>query len=932
MKTKQFILTALASVALAGMGTGAARGVTNEVSALLQKGLFEEEANHNLEAAIQAYQAVVTQTEKDRQFAATAIFRLGECYRKLGRTNEANVQYQRIVKEFSDQTELAKLSQSYVGSLPPTASTPLPEVRVQMQLQDIAGADPEAAELERIKAMIKDSPDLINGRPNDFSPLFRAAEANNLKVARFLIDNKADVNAEHDGTTPVIVAAERGHKEMVELLAGHGANLNVVERANDAAPLHFAAKNGSKAIAEVLLAHKADVNVKNRAGRTPLHLAAENGFLSFAELLLANGANVNAADDSGETPLFYAAKADNRAIMELLLAHKAEVDAKDRDGATPLIAAAEVSRLNAARFLIANGAEVNAKITGRPMSSFGQIGQSLDGWTALHCAVAAGQPEMVKLLLENKADPNLKARYYYSPRGTGGLGNRPPAFPAGMPGVRATPAVAIQNPCEEVTPLAMAVLSDQKQIAELLLDHRADINAQDKNSDTLLSLAVTLNLQELAEFLLAHGATVQSLNNDHLSPLSIAVKNGSADLVKLLLGHKPELEVTDKDDFTPLQRAVLNNDTNVAGLLLDAGAFVDARYNGKNYDGESPLAWAASGRRKEMAELLLAYHANPNFQNNYGDTPLYMAKSHMRDFTPGNPGEAEKWGEIAELLEKAGANENLQRLTRIGVSRGGSGLGDAIFFKGTNLYNHFTLFDLLSDFYGPPGWTPNGIIRNSGRVGRIGGGRGGGGTRIDKLPGNPFPDFSKIKIGRLGANGKTNLISVDLGTVPGSGDCSKNVSLQWGDIVEIPEADHNVNEVWLGLADPVQQMLKSCLGGHVAIVVKGRTNEATLAPYFFALNTIMVIPETVGQNPRWMSALANGVIPPKPEIVSFWLYDVVQAADVLLTSSDLSRVKVRRVDPTSRKTVEMIFNLEKDDPQNKLWLRDGDVIEVPEKM
>ena len=162
MKTKHFILTALVSLMIAG--AGAARGATNEVSALLQKGLFEEEANHNLEAAIQAYQAVVTQTEKDRQFAATAIFRLGECYRKLGRTNEANVQYQRIVKEFSDQTELAKLSQSYVGS--PVTGTTDPMAKLlalrSREAQDDQQAA-ETAELKRIQAMIKDSPDLING-------------------------------------------------------------------------------------------------------------------------------------------------------------------------------------------------------------------------------------------------------------------------------------------------------------------------------------------------------------------------------------------------------------------------------------------------------------------------------------------------------------------------------------------------------------------------------------------------------------------------------------------------------------------------------------------------------------------------------------------------------------------------------------------------
>ena len=96
---------------------GPARAGTNEVSALLQKGLFEEEANRNLDAAILAYQAVIDRTDKDRQFVATAIFRLGECYRKQGKTNEAGAQYQRVLREFADQKELAKLSRDYAGGV-----------------------------------------------------------------------------------------------------------------------------------------------------------------------------------------------------------------------------------------------------------------------------------------------------------------------------------------------------------------------------------------------------------------------------------------------------------------------------------------------------------------------------------------------------------------------------------------------------------------------------------------------------------------------------------------------------------------------------------------------------------------------------------------------------------------------------------------------
>jgi len=86
---------------------GAAGGLTEQ----LQRGLFEEEANRNLDAAIKAYESVVKQSDEERKVVATAVFRLGECYRKLGKTNEANAQYQRIVRDFSDQEALAALSQ-----------------------------------------------------------------------------------------------------------------------------------------------------------------------------------------------------------------------------------------------------------------------------------------------------------------------------------------------------------------------------------------------------------------------------------------------------------------------------------------------------------------------------------------------------------------------------------------------------------------------------------------------------------------------------------------------------------------------------------------------------------------------------------------------------------------------------------------------------
>ena len=162
---------------------------TNDLSSALQKGLFEEEANHNLEAAVTAYQAVATQFDKDRKLAATAIFRLGEVYRKQGKTNEAAAQYERILKEFSDQTTLADLSR-----------TLLPKGQVgdrKVEIADVSIRSAEDQEIQRIKAMIKDSPDLVNAnnaQDGGFAPLHTAARSGQLRVAEFLLDNGADVN------------------------------------------------------------------------------------------------------------------------------------------------------------------------------------------------------------------------------------------------------------------------------------------------------------------------------------------------------------------------------------------------------------------------------------------------------------------------------------------------------------------------------------------------------------------------------------------------------------------------------------------------------------------------------------------------------------------------------------------------------------------
>ncbi|MDB6109950.1 MAG: Ankyrin repeat-like protein [Pedosphaera sp.] len=848
MKTKRFILLVLA-ITTAGFASAA----TNDVSTLLQKGLFEEEANRNLDVAIQAYQSVITETDKNHKFAATAIFRLGECYRKQGKTNEATAQYQRILREFSDQTELANLSQSYAGNTAKSSSGFSDRLVKLQRAQDLSVEDQE---IKRIQALIKESPDLINANTDGLgTPLNKAVNNGQLAVVKFLLENKANIESKEQGSgkTPLLAAADRGKLELVELLLSCGAEVNAVCRPTQGyAPgdegvtaLHLAVKHGYKSVAEMLLSHGANPSAQNSVGKTPLYLAAESGYKSVAELLLSHGAEVNVKASDGTTPLHAAVQAANQSIIELLLAKNADVNTETTMYAmTPLHSAASANQVEIAKLLLAHGAAVNAALK--------------SGETPLFSAVGSGGIGMVRLLLAAKCDVNVRNK-------------------------------------SGDTALLTAIATARKEIAQLLLDSGADVNAKPPWLR---------------------------------SPLHLAVEANSVELVKLILAHKPDLELHNYNGVTPLMAAINLDRSKITELLLDAGANVNAVYTGSSSSGcpgFSALEAAVTAQSKPMVELLLARKPDINWQDSSGLTALDRANSDALASPPN--GRTQKAGEIAALLIKAGADENIHRLSVIGASRGEQTVN--VFSKDTNAYNHYTLFELVNQFYAvdSKGWG--------------------------------FPDLNKVTIERLTSPSRQKQkIKVALGDLLEAGDCFRDVQLEWGDVVEFTEADHKLSEKWGGLPKTAVATLQKCATRSVEISVRGQKTKHVLYPGMASVGAAL--------NYAWQFTPLTTATPATklPAISSCRLKQVVFAAQVILSSSDLSRVKVIRTDAVSKKVSEMVFDLTQTDgniqvtplqslpgggfapgmpggrpgtikaaydPNTDLWLRDGDVIEIPEK-
>ncbi len=231
-----------------------------------------------------------------------------------------------------------------------------------------------------------------------------------------------------------------------------------------------------------------------------------------------------------------------------------------------------------------------------------------------------------------------------------------------------------------------------------------------------------------------------------------------------------------------------------------------------------------------------------------------------------------------------------------------------VFKRGTNDFsNQFTLLELIATHYFFLSAEPRGELREYGPAGA---------APEWQTPAREFPDLSRLRIRRPGATAGTWLDqTVNLAQAMETGDCSKDVVLQWGDIVEIPVADHVLNEAWKGFARPTLESLQKCLSRQVDIVVKSKATRVPLAPTIF-----------------FDSPEGGRLVNPKFTLSTpFWIKPVLLNSKLLLASSDLSRIKVTRLDPATGQKREYTLDCSEAKPAPDFWLRDGDTIEVPDK-
>lgn len=104
------------------------------------------------------------------------------------------------------------------------------------------------------------------------------------------------------GRTAVYMATDTNRKSIVQLLAEHGADVNIPNN-QGFSPLHLAITKSNIPLVQCLLAHKALVNSPTSTGTTPLHTAVQSRNFELIRILLDANADMHAEDNNSNTPL-----------------------------------------------------------------------------------------------------------------------------------------------------------------------------------------------------------------------------------------------------------------------------------------------------------------------------------------------------------------------------------------------------------------------------------------------------------------------------------------------------------------------------------------------------------------------------------------------------------------------------------------------------
>ncbi|XP_067668045.1 ankyrin repeat domain-containing protein 50-like [Haliotis asinina] len=402
--------------------------------------------------------------------------------------------------------------------------------------------------------------------PEDTDLIVACKQGNLRRVKDILEQNMDDINKKgKEGLTPVMWAARRGYKELVDFLVKKGADVKLVDGIGNNI-LHWACFGGHvPMVKHVVSKNIGDINCRGRDERTPLMCVARQGNKEMFHLLVSKGGLTSQVDADGNNILHLACWGGNIEIVEYILSHDdVDINGRGQFGRTPLMAAAYKGHGKIFDLLVTKGADHTAVDDA--------------GGNVLHVACLGGHMDIVSCVLElDMLDINSNGQ------------------------------------CGR-TPLMMAASNGDRDIFDLLVNKGADATLLDEDNNTILHLAAKGGHVEIVKYALAVKSVDINARNKHHETATMLATDGS-EVCNLLVSHRDVLD-------TDLHVACMDGKLKSVRDILDH-SLEDIDKPGKG--GMTPVMWAARRGHREMVDLLVKKGADAKRVDDVGNNILHWA-------------------------------------------------------------------------------------------------------------------------------------------------------------------------------------------------------------------------------------------------------------------------------------------------------------------